>query len=68
MYIAVGELDPVNGQLALVHALVVRHQGAGLTNVSLTVYPQARHEVFNETNRDGVFHDVITWIGRTLPG
>jgi alpha-beta hydrolase superfamily lysophospholipase len=60
-------LDPVNGQLALVHALVQRYRGAGMTTVSLTIYPQARHEVLNETNLDEVIHDVITWIGTVVP-
>ncbi|HEX2177783.1 MAG TPA: alpha/beta fold hydrolase, partial [Nocardioidaceae bacterium] len=31
-------------------------------------YPQARHEVFNETNRDEVLHDVVRFIDRALEG
>src|SRR4051812_29743820 len=49
VYIAAGEMDPVNGQLALVRALVQRLEGAGLIDVTLRTYPEARHEVFNET-------------------
>lgn len=45
LYIAVGELDPVNGQLALVHALLDRYRAAGLTDITLRTYPEARHEV-----------------------
>jgi alpha-beta hydrolase superfamily lysophospholipase len=30
------------------------------------VYPQARHEIFNETNRDEVINDVIGFVGRSL--
>jgi alpha-beta hydrolase superfamily lysophospholipase len=67
VFIAVGEQDPVNGQLALVHALVDRYtQVAGLTDVTLTVYPGARHEVFNETNREQVVADLIDWLGQRL--
>ena len=36
--------------------------------MTLRTYPEARHEVFNETNRDEVYADVLTWIGRQLPG
>jgi len=68
VYIAVGEHDPVNGELALVHGLVDRLREAGLGDVTLRTYPEARHEVFNETNRDEVYADVLTWIGRQLPG
>jgi alpha-beta hydrolase superfamily lysophospholipase len=68
VYVAVGEHDPVNGELALVHGLVDRLREAGLGDVTLRTYPEARHEVFNETNRDEVYADVLTWIGRQLPG
>jgi len=62
VYIGVGEMDPVNGQLALVHALVQRLEAAGLTDITLRSYPQARHEVFNETNRDEVVGDLVGWL------
>jgi alpha-beta hydrolase superfamily lysophospholipase len=65
--IAVGEHDPVNGQLGLVNPLVQRLQDAGLTDVTLTVYPGARHEVFNETNRDEVVADLLAWLDRVVP-
>jgi alpha-beta hydrolase superfamily lysophospholipase len=66
VYIAVGEHDPVNGQLALVNALVERYR-AHLTDVTLRVYPGARHEVFNETNRDEVVTDLLSWLDRVVP-
>ena len=66
IYIAAGEMDPVNGQLALVHALVDRYTSAGLTDVTLKVYPQARHEIFNETNRGEVVDDLLTWLDQKL--
>ena len=67
MYIVAGEADPVHGQLALVHALVERYRGAGLEDITLRVYPGARHEVFNETNRDEVVADLIAWLDRVVP-
>jgi alpha-beta hydrolase superfamily lysophospholipase len=59
-------MDPVNGQLALVHELVRRYQAAGLQEVTLVTYPEARHEVFNETNRDEVVSDMLGWLDRAL--
>jgi alpha-beta hydrolase superfamily lysophospholipase len=67
VYVAVGEKDPVGGQLALVHALVDRLQKTGLTDVTLVVYPEARHEVFNETNRQQVYADLLAWLDARLP-
>lgn len=62
VYIAVGEHDPAHGQLALGNALVERLHCAGLLDVTLQIYPGARHEVFNETNRDEVCADLIAWM------
>jgi alpha-beta hydrolase superfamily lysophospholipase len=62
IYLVVGDLDPVNGQLTLVDALVARYRKAGLDDITLKAYPGARHEVFNETNRDEVVRDTIAWI------
>lgn len=67
LLIAVGEHDPVGGNLALVHALVERYTRAGLSDVTLRVYPGGRHEVFNETNADEVLTDVVTWVEAHLP-
>jgi alpha-beta hydrolase superfamily lysophospholipase len=67
IYVVAGDADPVNGQLALVHALVERYRGAGLEDVTLRVYEGARHEVFNETNRNEVVADLIAWLDRVVP-
>ncbi|MHA6782223.1 alpha/beta fold hydrolase [Pseudonocardia saturnea] len=66
IYITVGDADPVNRQLALVHALVERYRTAGVTDIELHTYPDARHEVFNETNRDEVEADLLTWLDRVV--
>jgi len=62
VYVAVGDMDPVNGQLALVHPLVERYRSAGLTDVELKTYPGARHELTNETNRKEVVTDLLGWL------
>ncbi|MGY1837533.1 alpha/beta fold hydrolase [Blastococcus sp. SYSU DS0510] len=60
VYVAVGDADPLNGRLALVQVLVDRLREAGVRDVTLQAYPGARHEVFNETNRDEVVRDLLT--------
>ena len=67
VHIMVGDRDPVNGQLALVNALVARLRSVGLTDVTLTVWPEARHEIFNETNRNEVEADLLAWLDRVVP-
>ena len=60
-----GECDPVSeGKRlkSLAHAL----REAGCQNLQLNIYPQARHEVFNETNRDEVTADVLKWLDQAL--
>lgn len=66
LYIAVGEDDPVNGQLMLFNVLAGRYRGAGVTDLTLQSYPDARHEIFNETNRDEVVADLLAWVERVI--
>jgi alpha-beta hydrolase superfamily lysophospholipase len=66
IYIAVGEMDPVNGRLASLHPLVQRYRDAGVTDVTVHIYPGARHEVFNETNRAEVVADLLQWLDRVV--
>jgi alpha-beta hydrolase superfamily lysophospholipase len=34
--------------------------------VTVRTYPGARHEVLNETNRDEIIGELISWINRVL--
>jgi alpha-beta hydrolase superfamily lysophospholipase len=66
VYIAAGEADPVNGGLTLLTALTDRYEAAGLTDVTVRVYPGARHEILNETNRDEVIAELNSWLDRVV--
>ena len=66
VYIAAGENDPVNGGLALLTPLTDRYQAAGLTDMTIRVYPDARHEILNETNRDEVMAALTSWLDRVV--
>ena len=57
-----GEMDPAGGMTSNVRALEERLRGRGL-NVTAMYYPDARHEVLNETNRDEVTEDICNWLG-----
>ena len=66
IYVFSGSDDPVHsGQRGLM-TMVDAYRSAGLGEVSYKVYPQGRHELFNETNRDEVVADLVAWLGRAL--
>jgi alpha-beta hydrolase superfamily lysophospholipase len=58
-----GDADPVSNGAAHVRELEGRLRAAGL-DVEAHYYPDARHEVLNETNRDEVHADVVAWLER----
>lgn len=62
MLLASGSDDPLAGGGALIELLGQRYRDAGLADVTVRVYPGARHEIFNETNRDEVTADVVAWL------
>ena len=66
VYVLVGDRDPLNAGLALSDLLVDRYRQAGLTDITYRVYPEARHELFNETNRAEVEGDLLAWLERAL--
>jgi alpha-beta hydrolase superfamily lysophospholipase len=37
-----------------------------MVGVEVTLYPDARHELINETNRDEVHADVLAFLNRTV--
>ena len=60
--IASGSDDPLAGGGQLVELLGQRYRDAGITDVTVQVYPGARHEILNETNRDEVTADIVDWL------
>ncbi len=59
-----GDADPLAGGGQLVEVLGQRYREAGVTDVTVRLFPGARHEIFNETNRDEVTGYVLDWLGR----
>lgn len=57
-----GDADPLAGGGQLIELLAQRYRDAGLDEVTAILYADARHEVFNETNRDEIVRDVVDWI------
>lgn len=62
IYVFAGTSDPVGDFGRRVRKLVRSMRAAGLRNVTEKLYEKARHETFNETNRDEVIDDVVRWL------
>lgn len=62
VYIMAGSLDPLNGHLSAIRKLHQALEGAGMADVTVRAYEGARHELFNETNRDEVVRELIQWL------
>lgn len=56
-----GDADPLCGGGAYLQTLKERLGGSDMSDVTLNLYPDARHELFNETNRDAITDDLIAW-------
>ena len=56
-----GDEDPVGGYSKTVQDLCTRYQGNGIKDVSIKFYSGARHELLNETNKEEVEQDVLSW-------
>jgi alpha-beta hydrolase superfamily lysophospholipase len=59
IYVFSGERDPVG---ANIQGLIDALKGAGFTRLTTRIYPGARHETLNETNREEVTRDLIAWL------
>ncbi|MBQ7983141.1 MAG: alpha/beta fold hydrolase, partial [Clostridia bacterium] len=60
-----GEDDPVGDYGRGVRQTAGAYRNAGVRNVSLTLYPGARHELLNEPIRTRVTDDLLAWIRNT---
>jgi alpha-beta hydrolase superfamily lysophospholipase len=67
MLIVIGSDDPLGGPRSVeLLARAYRDRG-GLTDVTVKVYDEARHEVFNELNQAEVRADLIAWLDAHTP-
>ena len=64
-FIAGGE-DPVGGYGAGVRQAAEEFRKHGMENVDIKIYPQCRHEIHNELNRQEVYDDVANWIKKII--
>lgn len=68
LLVAVGSDDTLGGEASARRLVRAYEERSGLTDVTLRVYPGARHEIFNEITKAKVLDDVTTWLDARLVG
>lgn len=67
VYFFAGDRDPVGANGAGVKKVAGWFRDAGVKDLTVRLYPEGRHEMLNEANRDEVYRDVLSWLERRLP-
>jgi alpha-beta hydrolase superfamily lysophospholipase len=67
VYVFSGSADPVGNMGQSPTDLVNAYRVLGMTELEFVLYPDARHETLNETNRDEVTINLISWLERRCP-
>ena len=68
IYIFCGSSDPVGDMGASPTKLVNIYRSFGIKDLEFVLYPGARHETLNETNREEVMDALLSWIRRHING
>ena len=62
--VASGDKDPVGSNGAMVSRLYEEYKSRGIEDLTIKLYPDARHEILNELNKDEVYADFLAFIKR----
>ena len=62
VYFMSGKEDPVGDYGKGVDKAYQAFCKAGIKNVTMRLYPEGRHEMLNETNKDTVYADILSWL------
>jgi alpha-beta hydrolase superfamily lysophospholipase len=62
----VGEADPIGGEYSNKALVKAYRKNAGTNDIELFVYHNARHEIYNELNKDEIISDLIEWLNSRI--
>ena len=60
--VQVGEADPIGGEYSNKALVEAYRKSSGIQDIELFVYHEARHEIYNELNKDEIIQDLVDWI------
>lgn len=66
IFLISGDKDPVGGFTKGVKSVYEDYKNAGIKDIELKFYKDARHEIVNEINRKEVYNDVVEWLNKHL--
>lgn len=66
IYFIAGTKDPVGGYASEINNLVEIYKNLEFKDISVTLYPEARHELLNETCKEEIMNDVLSFIQSKL--
>jgi alpha-beta hydrolase superfamily lysophospholipase len=66
VYVFSGSADPVGEMGKSPTALVNAYRSLGIRDLEFVLYPGARHEPLNETNREEVAENILSWLLRHI--
>ena len=66
LFFVAGGDDPVGNNGKSVTQVCQQYKAAGIQDVQIKLYPGDRHEILNETDRDVVYADLLTWLNGHL--
>jgi alpha-beta hydrolase superfamily lysophospholipase len=66
IYVFSGSADPVGDMGASPTGLLAAYRSLGFKDLEFVLYPDARHETLNETNREEVTGSLVSWLLRHI--
>ncbi|MGN0374099.1 MAG: alpha/beta fold hydrolase [Butyrivibrio sp.] len=62
IFLISGEEDPVGNYGKGVVKVYEQFRSLGIKDVEIKLYPDCRHEILNESNKEEVYNDILNWI------
>lgn len=56
--------DPVGGMAKGVLQCIDAFKRSGMQDITIKLYPEGRHEMLNERNKEEVYQDILSWLDR----
>ncbi len=62
VFFVAGDKDPVGNNGKGVQNVFNRYKSLGVKDVEIKLYPEDRHEILNELDKDVVYQDIFNWL------
>lgn len=66
VFLISGDMDPVGGWGKGIREVEKRLRHQGLTKLNVKLYKDMRHEILNETGKEEVYKDILSWLEKQI--